>query len=266
MALKLKLASQDGLPEGLAKFVKPEGSTFVLDLPDGYVVEDITPLRAKRDELLEQTHELKTKLAAFSGIDAAAVKTQLQELAELKAKPKGGGAEAVAEAKRELAKEYEQRLAEAQTKLAEAAKRERGFVLGQAEAEALRGSKHKPKRGVELLLRQEADVIEENGTLIPVILNPKTGKPRYSPRADSQSAYMTFQERLEELAADPAWGHLFEGSGMKGNGVTGNDGRVGGSPNPFNPQQPNLTEQLRLAHQNPDLAATLKAQAQAKPS
>jgi hypothetical protein len=259
--MKLKLASLDGLPQGLAQFAKQNEGVFDLETPDTYVFEDITPLKTKRDELLADLKEHKQRLEAFKDIDPVAYKQQLQELAELKARPNKGSADAVAEAKAQLEQTYKQKVTDLEAKVAHARSRERDYVLAQAEADALRSDKFKAKTGLELMLRSQATVIEEDGKFIPVVLNTKTGKPRISHAENAEGQYMTLRELAEEMHKDKGMSHFFESSGMQGSGVSGKTAGWAGE-NPF--LTGNLTEQLTLRASKPELAAQLQAQAQAQ--
>jgi hypothetical protein len=259
--MKLKLATLDGLPQGLSQYAKQNGTIFDLETPDNFVFEDITPLRTKRDELLADLKEHKKQLEAFKEIDPVVYKKQLEELADLKARPNKGSADAVAEAKAQLEATYKQKLSELEGKVAYAKNRERDYALAQAEAEAMRSDKFKAKAGFDLMLRNQASVIEEDGKFIPVVLNPKTGKPRISQSDNAEGGYMTLRELAEEMHKDKAFSHFFESSGMQGSGVSGKSAGWAGE-NPF--LTGNLTEQLTLRASKPEFAAQLQAQAQAQ--
>jgi hypothetical protein len=75
---------------------------------------------------------------------------------------------------------------------------------------------------------------------------------------------MGIRELVQELKADQDFGALFEGTGTTGSGSNPKGSSGGGAApqkNPWAKDSLNLTEQMRLARENPTLANKLKAQA-----
>ena len=261
MTIRFQLASKDGLPDGLpAEFLKTEGNATFLELPEGWGVDNVAGLRKKNSELLGEVRELKSKLAPFNDLDPQDLRGKLERLNQLEAQPQGGGAKAVEEARKQLEAQYRKELdtlkAETQT-LREDRKRS---LLAQAEAAALRESKHKPLPGLEYLMRERMRVEEIDGALSVVVVD-EAGKPRVTTKPGG-SGYMTPEELIEEFARNERYGHLFQGTGKAGSQVTGRAGSAAVS-NPWAKGSLNVTKQLELMATNPSLAAELQARAAA---
>jgi len=76
MALKTKLdkVSYEALHDELKKEYIPDGDGYKLDAD----YEDVTGLKAKRDELLKELTDAKKQMKAFDGLDAEAAKKALE--------------------------------------------------------------------------------------------------------------------------------------------------------------------------------------------
>lgn len=81
MALKTKLgkAEHDALEESLKSLYIPDGDGFKLDAD----YEDVTGLKAKRDELLAKVSELTKLTKQFEGLDPEAAKNAVAKLGEI---------------------------------------------------------------------------------------------------------------------------------------------------------------------------------------
>jgi hypothetical protein len=258
MSLKLQLASKDGVPEGLAQFVKTDGNATILELPDGWGIDNVSGLRSKNSELLGEVRQLKSKLDPIKDLDPSDVQAKLARLAELEAQPPGSGIKAIEEARKQLESQYRKDLDQTKAEVLTLREERKRAALAQAEAQALRESKHKPLPGVEYLLREHLSVLEEDGQLHVVVVDPASRRPRVTTKPGG-SGYMRADELIEELATNERFGHLFQGNGKVGAGVTGRNGAA--VPNPWMKGQVNVTKQLELMSTNPDLANQLKAQA-----
>lgn len=124
------------------------------------------------------------------------------------------------------------------------------------EAEILKG-----KGEPELLLPHMRNRVRfnegEDGTLTMDILNAH-GSPMLGPKGERA----TPADIVKEYKAHPVFGRGFEGTGSSGAGLSPG-GRTAGQParNPFAKDSFNLTEQMKLAKENPALASELKKQA-----
>jgi hypothetical protein len=80
MALKIKLgkAEHDALEESLKSLYVPDGDDFKLDAD----YEDVSGLKAKRDELLGKVSELTKAVKAFEGLDPEAAREALRKKTE----------------------------------------------------------------------------------------------------------------------------------------------------------------------------------------
>lgn len=105
-------------------------------------------------------------------------------------------------------------------------------------------------------------LVNENGEYVVRVVD-RDGDPR----GNGQGGYMDIKGLVEELRQDDDYAPLFESSGVSGSGATGRReaGGSGGTPpglkNPWHPSTRNITDQMRLMKENPQLAAKLQAAA-----
>lgn len=258
MALKAVLASLDGLNEALqGEYKKGEDGKFYLDVTDIEDAPAVAGLRQKYRELLDEKKKLQAKydelgitpeeLAdlrdkaanAGKGVNAEKLKEMEAMLADVRKKAE----EAVAAAKAEAEKEREAlRLTEKQR------------VIATAIAEA----KANPK--LAKLIDDMVDVrLRDDGTFETVVL--KDGQPRTK---GLTADLMGVSDLLGELKESDDWSIFFAPEGRGGSGANPG-GSAGGTTNsganPFKKETRNVTEQMRLAKENPAKARELAAAA-----
>lgn len=258
MALKAVLASLDGLNEALqGEYKKGEDGKFYLDVTDIEDAPAVAGLRQKYRELLDEKKKLQAKYDEL-GITP-------EELADLRDKAanagKGVNAEKLAEMENKLAevrKNAEKAIAEAKAeaeKEREALRRtEKQRVIATAIAEA----KANPKLGKHI--EDMIDVrMREDGTFETVVL--KDGQPRIK---GVMGDLMGVSDLLSELKESDDWSIFFAPEGKGGSGANPG-GSAGGTNNsgvnPFKKETRNVTEQMRLAKENPAKARELAAAA-----
>ena len=103
-------------------------------------------------------------------------------------------------------------------------------------------------------------VREEDGSRNVRVVDPDNGEPRITAEP-GKSGYMAPVELVRELHSNERFGHFFRGSDAVGAGAKGSDSRPSGRNNPFSKDSFNLTEQMRLKRENPQLWARLRAEA-----
>lgn len=256
MALKAVLASLDGLSEALqGEYKKGEDGKYYLDVTDIEDAPAVAGLRQKYRDLLDEKKQLQRKYDEL-GITP-------DELAELRDKAanagKGVNAEKLAEMEAKLAevrKNAEKAIADAKAeaeKEREALRRtEKQRVIATAIAEAKANTK------LGKLIDDMIDVrLRDDGTFETVVL--KDGQPRTKGLTADP---MSVSDLLGELKESDDWSIFFAPEGKGGSGASpAGSGGTSVSVNPFKKETRNVTEQMRLAKENPAKARELAAQA-----
>jgi hypothetical protein len=249
MALKYRYAKREEIPAEQVEFYVERDGAFVLDAEG--VVD-----KAKHEEFRQNNITLANQLKRFEGIDPDAVrqlaeeKRKLEEAAQLKA----GEVDKVIDARLKTARaEWD---------------KQHGVVV--AERDALHGRLTAIQ--IDQAVVSEATKRGLRPTAIPDITSRarmtfklvdgvpqafdgekiRTGKDGVLP--------MTLAEWVDALVSDAP--HLFEanaGGGAAGSGSGGAGNRS--VRNPFRKETWNVTEQMKLQRENPQLAARLKAAA-----
>ena len=256
MALKFKVKTKDEIPAGLeAHYVERDGA-WVLDA-DG--VADKSKLDEFRANNIALSNQLAEQQKRFEGIDpdevrrVAAEKRQLEEAQQLKA----GETEKVVEARVAAVRGDMQKQVSALTSERDALNSrlvtiqiDQGVVAA-ATKRGLRATAivdiTSRARSVFRLVNGVPTAFESDGQTVRV------GKDGTTP--------MNLEEWIETQVSDAP--HLFEsnaGSGAAGNG-SGGAGGSRSARNPFLKETWNLTEQMKLQKNDPQLAARLKAAA-----
>jgi hypothetical protein len=256
MALKFKYKTKDEVPaESQSLYVERDGG-WILDV-DGVV--DKTKLEEFRANNITLSNQLAEQKRRFEGIDPDEVrkladdKCKLEEAQQLK----GGEVEKVVEGRLRTAKtEWDKQF---------------GAVTSERDSLSARLTAIQIDQGVITVatkkgLRPTAipDITSRARTVFKLV----DGAPR-AYEADGQTVRvgkdgmtpLTLDEWVDQQVADAP--HLFEtsaGGGAAGNG----SGGAGGNrsvKNPFRKETWNLTEQMKLQKNDPQLAARLKAAA-----
>ena len=250
MALTYK--TQAEVPEEMrSHFVEKEG-VWLFDPNAG-------PLAAKVEEMRQHNIGLNKKLASYGGLDPEAVAKLAEEKAKLE--------EANALKAGEFEKVFEQRLAAKSKSFEKALADERAekegyrqklsvvmidqFVVAEATKLGVR-----PTALPDVAARARLSIALIDGLPRVVEADGKTivlGKDGVTPK--------TLPEWMGELPATAP--HLFNGNTGGGAAGSGAGGTVknGSAPNPFRRETWNVTEQMRLQRNEPELAARLLAQA-----
>jgi len=249
MALKNKYANAGEVPAELKSFYVERDGTWILD--------------SERNEELRQTNitvmkERDALLKRFEGIDPDAVRQLAAEKARLEEEQrlKDGKFQEVLEARLKTAK----------------ADWDKQFAAVTGERDALNG------RLTAIQIDQAVVTEATKRGLRPTAMPDITARARVNFKlvagvpqafeADGQTARMgkdgvspmTLAEWVDALVSDAP--HLFEANA--GGGAAGSGGGVTGNrsvKNPFRKETFNLTEQMRLLKNDPQLAARLKAAA-----
>lgn len=272
MGLRAVVESLDGI-EGAADFyTQAEDGKYYLEV-EGVdnlpAVQGLATTLKKYKEAAPSAHGLKAKLErldeleAFGGLEMTPdeVRERVQELEELRA----SGGEDVDKRIEELRETYEKRKAAAVQQ--EAKKREQveqenqtlqQFVERLTIDNALERALDKvevipsTREAVKALLKQRGPKVVKDGDDYRGIFETDLGD------LDISDYVETWSKRDEAAPFMPA-------SGNKGSGAKGQNGAGGTSrANPFSPDNRNVSEQMRIAKENPRLAQQLAAEAGVK--
>lgn len=270
MSLSAVVASLDSVPEALREhYQKGDDGRHYLNVNGVDDMPAVAGLRRKNGELMDEVKGAKRVLAKHGLIEDRIVEADLDSaLGDLKAKAEKkpeGGDQKLDEARKAWEAEKAAMSAAAQKETAkwkEEAERERNaarnYFLDSEITRAVTEAKGVP----ELLghvVRGQLDVQRtDDGRFNLRVLGPD-GQPRIK---DSQGNPYALSDLVADLKQDPKYGRAFEASGAAGSGATGSSGnRGGGAANPFKADSRNVTEQMRLAKENPAEAKRLAAEA-----
>lgn len=253
MALKFKVSRKEDVPAELQSLYVERNGAFYLDAEGVVEKERLDEFRNNNITLQKRVEEL-TK--SFEGIDAEQARELLKKQQDLEEGElvKKGDIEGIVHrrlvgVKGELEKSIQERAA-LETKLADIQINQAALTAG-------------TKRGVrasavpDLLSRARGAFKLQNGNAVAVESDGKTlryGKDGTTP--------MSFDEWIDALLSEAP--HLFEsnsGGGAAGNGGHGASGAGGlhlAMKNPWKKETFNLTEQGKIARQNPGLASQLR--------
>lgn len=265
MALKAVLDSLDGVDEALgAYYAKNEGDgRFYLNVEGVEAMPAVSGLKSKNRELLDEVKSLK-QLRDEYGMTP-------EEVAKLKERAESignGGDKALQKRIEELEAENAQ--------IRENAKKEIATATETAEADQAAARKYfldgeitraiTAAKGVPELLshvvESQLEVERGNDGAFKLRVLGRDGQPRIK---DSQGNPFGLDDLVTELRQDARYGRAFEPDGRGGSGAQGSSGGAAGAAvNPFKAETRNLTEQTRLARENPEMARRLAAQAGVK--
>lgn len=208
MALKTKIskADFDKLPDALKTEYIEDGDGYKLDAD----YEDVTGLKAKRDELLKEIAETKKAMKAFEGLDPAAAKEAIEKAA--KAEEEGLAARGEYET---LKKKLEERHADELAK----ANAERDKLLGNLKRERLQN--YLVEKGV--LADRAAYALVDINDQIELASDDSGFSLRLKGGIGDAKELETVVEGLKAKSA-----FLFKADGASGSGASGSD-NTGGS-------------------------------------
>lgn len=253
--------SLDEVPEPMrVLFQEDESGKFTYD-PASSEAGLKTALQRERENL----KKVRERLKAFEGIeDPEAAREALARLEEIGSQPGPEEHEQRYKAREaQLTEKHQREIAKLQAERDRAASEMERYLLRAAEREAIADSGFEVNPGLELHVRDVLRVIrEEDGTPHVRVIDPDTGDPRITAEP-GKSGYMRPAELVKELHGNERFGHYFKGTKASGAGVKGSDGRPNGRVNPFSAKTRNLTEQMRLLQEQPEVAARLQAEAAA---
>jgi chromosome segregation ATPase len=196
--------------------------------------------------------EVKAKLEEMEAKHAEEIE-KLQKLID----EKGDSAGKIEKIKKELEKARDEALAKKDQELAAMEGTLRSHLMESAAKAAIAEAKGKIKPLLPYVMKS-LSFVKENGQYAVRVLD-EDGEVRLT----KDGKDMGIRELVEELKADQDFSALFEGSGTTGSGSNPKGSGGGGLPqnNPWAKETRNLTEQMRIARENPSLANRLKAQA-----
>lgn len=230
--LKYQLDSLEGLDESLRELYEEKDGKFVLKVDGAPASEDVSGLKAKVEELLNEK-----KAAARKAADAEEAARQAREE---KARKEGDW--------ENVAKGYEEKLSKLEADIRARDERAQRAEVDRTALEL--ASKLAEGANVKILSRFIADRLRFEEGAVKVV--DKDGKLTIS----------TIDQLGEEFSSSAEFKSLLKpGSKARGGGASGADDNGGGAANknPFaRGEHFNLTEQARITRDNPQLAAQLK--------
>lgn len=251
MALEAKLSTLDGVPEALHEhYAQQSDGTFRLVAKGVEYEEDVKGLKTALEREREERRKAKERLEQLGDVDPEEyrrLKEEAEERETGKLKDKGEF-----EALRARLEERHQKAVE--SKEQEIQRRDRfieRLLVDNEIDKAMDEVKVLPehRRAVRALLKESRPQVKADGEDYRATVQTDMGET-------SLATYIQEWSKSEEA------GHYIAGRGVNGSGASstrsaGADGGV----NPWKRETRNLTEQMRIAKENPDLAKRLAAQA-----
>ncbi len=204
-----------------------EFNTAVASAVKAAVEEQVAGLKKTNKSLKTEKESFRKQLVAFDGIDVDRYATLAEESEkrEKEAAQKKGDFDRLEE---QLRTQQTKELDVRDGRIGTLEKALRSEMIERRAIEAIakaggRARSLKPHVVAAMSLRED-----ENGGFKPVILDDH-GDPRLSAEATTASDFMTADEYVESLKADPDFAPLFDGTGAGGGGATGSDAQGGRS-------------------------------------
>jgi hypothetical protein len=260
MSMKFRFNSKDEIPAALAGHYAERDGAWVLDVDGAVDKAKLEEFRANNVGLMKQLEDQKKR---FEGIDPDEVrkladeKRKLEEAQTLRSATTAGEVEKVVEGRLKNAKtEWDKQF---------------GAVTAERDSLNARLTAIQIDQGVTTVATKKGlrpPAIPDITARARIVFRLVDGAPR-AYEADGQTVRvgkdgitpMTLDEWVDQQVADAP--HLFEsnaGGGAAGNG-SGGAGNNRSVKNPFRKETWNVTEQMKLAKADPQLAARLKAAA-----
>ena len=271
MALKPFVSNLDEVVEALREFYSEgEDGRFYLQVQKagGYELADVAGLKSTLDKKKREAADTKASLEAFGDLDPDDVRAQLEELETLKAnagKPNAQHEEQIRQLTAKHDRERQKLEEKLGTKDAECTSLDSEFCayLKKAYAiDALAKAGGNVDLGLPFIMGRLKVVKSEDGKRSVRCLEEDGETELYTLRPNSQ-AFMDVEEFVGAvLRKDEKLAPLFAGSGKSGGGGKGGGNNGGESGvNPWKAGTINLTEQMRIAREDPEKATRLKKEA-----
>ncbi|MBS7703310.1 hypothetical protein [Chelatococcus asaccharovorans] len=271
--LKAYVDDIEALDEGLRQFYRkveddkhPLGGKFVLAVEPvaGFGIENVETLKSALASERERREKNDRLLKDFEGLNAADVRQKLERLERVsKIDPDKESDRLAAEKIDAFKTQVQKDIQELKTRHEDREGRlvqQVNYLMSTSEA---KGALAKHGGDIELLLphveRQTRVKETEDGRFIVEVIDDK-GIARIK---DASGALMTIEDLVIEMRGKDPFGKAFSNSGTSGGGAK--PGAAGGGrpteKNPWSKDNFNLTEQMRISRENPELAARLKSAA-----
>jgi len=290
MPLNAVVADINSVDESVRGFYKEADGKFVLDVAatDGFALENVTGLKTAVSKERKRADDAETNLKAFEGLDANAARAALQALQEYGDITPQKAKEAIDTATRlsafdpekEADKIAEQKLKDRETQLKTVFDQQIADLTAKLEAaqktsDGLKGQLHNlmidnvvktelaalnplddARDAIELVAKQAIRLTEKDGQVIVEVVDGQG-----LPRLNNDLSPMTVGQYLAELRETKPG--LFKPDPIQGLGTKPghNSPPASTTTNPWKKETRNLTEQMRILKENPELAKRLKAEA-----
>jgi hypothetical protein len=258
MALKFKLKSKEEAPAELANLYVERDGAFVLDVEGAVDKSKLDEFRTTNVALLKERDELKLR---FEGIDPEQVRQLTAEKQRLdeERQLKGGELDKVIEARiKGIRSELEKQVTYLTTERDALNTRLAAIQIEQGVITVATRRGLRPTAMADITSRARTVFRLVNG--VPTAFDSDGKSVRYG--RDGLTP-MSIDEWVDGQVAEAP--HLFEANSGGGSGNNNNSaggaGRGFGGKNPFKRDTWNLTEQMKIAKSDPQLAARLKAAA-----
>lgn len=264
----LTVDSLDAVPEKYRAFYSDDDGEFKLDdALSGKITKLVNTIEKERTrakdssreakawaEIGSTPEEVKAKLEGLETAHASEIE-KLQKLID----EKGDSGAKIDKIKAEIQKAAQAEIEKAKASVTQMEGTLRTHLMEAAAKTAIAEAKGKVKPLLPYVL-QKLSFVNENGQYVVRVVD-EDGETRVT----KDGKDMGIRELVEELKSDNDFSALFDGTGTSGSGSrpNGSAGGGGGSPsvNPWAKDTSNLTEQMRIARENPGLAKKLQAQA-----
>jgi DNA-directed RNA polymerase subunit F len=259
MPLKAVLDSLDSVAEGLREhYTQAADGKFYLDAEEVDHLPSVRGLKTKRDELLAAQARTKEELKKYEGIDPEEYQ-RLKDAADEAERVKLEASGKAEDVKKALEQGFQREKAKLEAEIAkrdaEVAKRDRFIerLLVDQQLDSAMADKD-----VNVLPQYRAAVkalLQQRG---PKVVNDDDD---YRALFSTDLGDVAIVEYVKTWARSDEAAPFLPASGTSGSGAQGSGGTGGGGRNPWKKETFNLTEQGRIAREDPGLATRLKAAA-----
>lgn len=226
MALKAILESLDGISEDIRSHYTEQGGKFHLgvDSVDGMSLEDVRGLKSALSQERKRADEAQALAKAFDGLDADAAREALRKLEDMRNwKPDQKVQEQLRLKEQEIQGKYQSQLDKLKGELDATVKQLEKELITAAASKALAEKGGNPSLLLPLIERATRMRRTDAGQFLAEVLDDG-GNTRISPKSGATDA-MTIGELIEEMAGKEEFAGAFQGTGARGSGAFGSEGR-----------------------------------------
>ena len=220
-----------------------------------YFENKYAPVVSKKDEFAGKYGTLKSELDALGGLDAIKALADQAKAATSKAEQERLAKLSADERLKEIEETYKRQIGERDEKLTKWQQRAVNREVDAALAEAIRSEEGNPVLLSHVLKSRIDATMNEDGEVVITVKGPN------GETLDGKGKPFTLKGLVGEFKTNADFAGAFKANIASGGGTQRGTKAPGGGSNPFAEATRNVTEQMRLIREAPDLARTLAKEA-----